>query len=308
LPLTETRPTKKWGRFPEKSAPGLYHGFVRRFMFNIRFWGTRGSLPSPGKDTLIFGGNTSCLELRAGEKTVIIDAGTGIRPLGKNLLLEHKKLDIYLFVTQTHLDHVMGFPMFPPLFVPETKLHIFGREGLKTSLFFLFKPEFWPINLDETPAQIDWNELRAGTKDEASVISLGGGLEVQILLLNHPTPTLGYRFEYEGKSIAVITDHEYEEATGSSDATLNFIKNAGIVIFDAPYTETEYRNGKVGWGHSFHEAALEVAKKAGVGQLFIFHHECSRKDDELLAFEEKHQKAAGNVKLTFAREGMTINA
>ncbi|MCL2833940.1 MAG: MBL fold metallo-hydrolase, partial [Treponema sp.] len=179
-------------------------------MLSVRFWGVRGSMPCPGPDTIVYGGNTACLEIRAGSRLVIIDAGTGIRPLGDQLLNSRYislPVDSDIFITHTHWDHIMGFPMFTPLYVSGSKLRIWGpvssdEDTLETIIGTQLSYKFWPVRLSELSASIEYAQIKETTLD------LGGSLKVITKYLNHPILCLGYRFEYEGKSIVTAYDHE----------------------------------------------------------------------------------------------------
>ncbi len=179
-------------------------------MFFVRFWGVRGSIPCPGPDTVKYGGNTTCLEIRADKRLIIIDLGTGAKPLADYLQANDSKqgpLDIDIFITHTHWDHIMGFPMFAPVFVPGTKLRIRGPvsyndDTLASIIGDQLSYRYWPIRQSELSAKIEYMELK-----EISV-DLGDGLKVRTKYLNHPILSLGYRFEYKGKSIVTAFDHE----------------------------------------------------------------------------------------------------
>jgi phosphoribosyl 1,2-cyclic phosphodiesterase len=302
-------------------------------MFFARFWGVRGSIPCPGKNTVEFGGNTSCIEIRAGEKVVIIDAGSGLKDLG-NYLLSHdmKKapLNADIFLTHTHLDHIIGFPMFAPLFVPGTRLRIWGpvlphEKSLESVLGNLMSYEYWPLKLSELSADLSFEQIRETTLD------LGSGLSVTTKYLNHSLVSLGYRFEYCGKSIASLYDNEpFEDLfadfreSGSfynEDAALNstgiaeieqeklagFYQHADIFICDSQYTRDEYENGRQHRGHSTDQQALLLARKAQVKKLVLFHHDPARTDKELRAVEKNNRGSVG-LQIMAAKEGMIVEA
>ena len=167
-------------------------------MFSIRFWGVRGSIPCPGRSTVQFGGNTSCLEIRVGKRLIVIDLGTGVKPLGDWLMgndFRNGPMDMDVFITHTHWDHIMGFPMFTPIFIPGTKLRIRGPvsyndDTLATIIGDQLSYRYWPVRQSELAAQIQYMELKETT------IDLGEGLKVTTKYLNHPILCLGYRFEY----------------------------------------------------------------------------------------------------------------
>ena len=179
-------------------------------MFSVTIWGDRGSMPTPGPDTAVFGGNTACIEVRCGERLIIIDAGSGIRPLGERLLREDLKkgpISADLFITHTHWDHIMGFPMFNPIYVPGTKLRIRGPisyedDSLEKVIGSQLSYRYWPVRQDELAAEIEYEQIKETT------IDLGDGILVSTKYLNHPILCLGYRIEYEGKSFVTVYDNE----------------------------------------------------------------------------------------------------
>ncbi|MDR0997528.1 MAG: MBL fold metallo-hydrolase, partial [Treponema sp.] len=281
-------------------------------MFSVRIWGDRGSIPCPGPDTVVFGGNTSCLEIRADQRLLIVDLGTGIKPLGDWLMANDFKkgpIDADVFVSHTHWDHIMGFPMFSPIFIPTTKLRIYSPvsfdedESLESIIGNQLSFRYWPVRLSELSARIEYIGLKQ------TFLDLGGGLTVTTKYLNHPLLCLGYRFEYQGRSIVTAFDTEpfrnifpadpqdpaYSEdaaregelaAREENDSILNFIRKADLLFYDTQYTIGEYAD-HLGWGHSYYEFALESALKAEVKKLVCFHHDPRRTDAELAALEEK---------------------
>ncbi|MDR2375630.1 MAG: MBL fold metallo-hydrolase [Treponema sp.] len=301
-------------------------------MFYTRFWGVRGSIPTPGPTTVLYGGNTACLEIRAGERLLIVDLGTGVKPFGDWLVANEIKkhpINADIFVTHTHWDHIMGFPMFTPIFVPGTRLKIWGSvsydgDTLEKVIGAQLSYRYWPVRLDELSAHIEYEELKQGSYD------LGGGLNLVTKYLNHPTLCLGYRFEYEGKSIVTAFDNEpfynlfttdkddpayNEEAAREGEQTaalenrrmLEFIKGADALVYDTSYTEDEYKS-HIGWGHSSYETAIGNSLKSGVKKLICFHHEPRRNDDELATLEAgfRERYASEPLEILMAREGMTV--
>jgi phosphoribosyl 1,2-cyclic phosphodiesterase len=305
-------------------------------MLSVRFWGVRGSIPCPGPATIVFGGNTSCLEVRADERLVIIDLGTGIKPLGDWLMVNDLKkgpIDTDIFLTHTHWDHIMGFPMFVPLFIPTTKLRIrgpvsFEDDTLESILSVQLSHKYWPIRLSELSAHIEYDQLKETTLD------LGGGLIVKTKYINHPVRCLGYRIEYGGKSIVTAYDHEpfsnlfptdpedpgYDEiaaeegeitAREENEKVLRFLLNADVLVHDCQYTTTEYKAGKQGWGHTSYEYAINAANKANVKKLILFHHDPNRTDEQLSSLEAGYQKRIKNktpMEIMMAKEGLLIEA
>ena len=303
-------------------------------MFSVCFWGVRGSIPCPGPDTVLFGGNTSCLEIRAGDRLVIIDSGTGIRLLGDQLITGNYikgPVDADVFITHTHWDHIMGFPMFTPLFIKTTKLRIRGpvsseEDTLESIIGTQLSYRYWPVRQSELAAKIDYDQIKETTLD------LGDGLKVSSKYLNHPILCLGYRFEYQGKVIITAYDHEpfrnlfpsdpadpsYDEdaaregeaaAKEENEKILHFFSGADILIHDAQYTTEEYQK-HLGWGHCSYELTIEEALKAKVKKLVFFHHEPKRTDKELINLEKDYQaKTSGTgLEVLMAREGLTLEA
>jgi ribonuclease BN (tRNA processing enzyme) len=283
----------------------------------------------------MFGGNTSCLEIRADERLIIIDLGTGIKPLGDWLMaheLQKGPIDSDVFISHTHWDHIMGFPMFTPIFVPTTKLRIYGPvsyedDTLESILGAQLSYRYWPVRLSELAAKIEYSQIKETTLD------LGRGLKVSTKYLNHPILCLGYRFEYQGKSIVTAYDTEpfrnvfptdpenpsYDEeaaregevvAREENEKLLRFFRGADVLIHDCQYTAREYIT-KLGWGHSSYENAINAAHKAGVGKLVFFHHDPNRTDQKLQELETYYRgRIQGKTKMEImmAREGLTIEA
>jgi ribonuclease BN (tRNA processing enzyme) len=284
----------------------------------------------------VFGGNTSCLEIRADRKLVIVDMGTGIRVLGDWLLENDAKeaaLDTDIFVTHTHWDHIMGFPLFAPLFMPTTKLRIHGpisyeNETLESIIGTQLSYRYWPVRLSDLSAHLEYDQIGETTLD------LGDGLKVTTKYLNHPVLCLGYRFEYQGKSIVTAYDTEpfrnlfptnpgesgYDEGAAregdraageANEKILRFMQNADVLIHDSQYTAGEYRAERMGWGHSSYEYAIGAAEKTKVKKLVLFHHDPHRTDQQLAAFETDFRElvtAKTGLDIIMAREGMTIEA
>jgi len=305
-------------------------------MFSVRFWGVRGSIPCPGRDTVEFGGNTACLEIRADKRIVIVDMGTGVRLLGDFLAANNPRtapLDIDIFLSHTHWDHIMGFPMFAPLFFPGSTMRIsgpvsFDDDSLESIISTQLSYKYWPIRHSELSAKIVYHELKETT------IDMGEGLTLKTKYLNHPILTLGYRFEYQGKTIVTVFDHEpfrnlfptnpddpnYDElsamegevtAKEENDKILNFYKGADILVHDAQYTDVESKK-HLGWGHSSYEYAIKAAGSVEVRKLVFFHHDPRSTDAQLQSLEGQYRnEAAGNklrIELIMAREGLVLEA
>lgn len=304
-------------------------------MFSVRIWGDRGSMPVPGPDTVAFGGNTACLEVRCGRRLIVIDAGSGVRGLGDWLVrneLKNGPIDADVFITHTHWDHIMGFPMFTPIYVPGTTLRIrgpvnFEDETLEQIIGAQLSYRYWPVRQDELAAKIRYESLKETELD------LGDGVVVKTKYLNHPVLCLGYRVEYEGKAFVTAYDHEpfinlfptdpadpdYDEAVAregeaaareENERVEAFFRGAELLVHDTQYTAKEYKAGKQGWGHSSYEHAINAANRAGVKRLLLFHHDPNRSDAELQELELFYQaKTRGRTSMAVdvAREGMTVN-
>ncbi len=273
----------------------------------IKFWGTRGSIPVPGKDTTTYGGNTTCVEitLRSG-RTVIIDAGTGIRSLGEKLAKEKKHYDIHLLITHIHWDHVLGFPFFSPIYDPASKISIDGHRTCLKGLRYTFDNKmgdgFFPIKFDDLKAEIKYLE-----KLPEGPLEIDGTL-IESIPLQHPQGGLGFRFREGEKILVFITDNELRDDAWEGrtpDEYAEFCKGADVLIHDSQYTPEEI-NSRRGWGHSDYRSAFELARKAGVGELILFHHDPPRTDAEVERIEracaELARKDSPGMKVKAARE------
>jgi phosphoribosyl 1,2-cyclic phosphodiesterase len=299
----------------------------------VRFWGVRGSIPSPGAITQKYGGNTACIEIRVGgrDRLIIVDAGSGIRSLGNSMMandLPKGPLQADIFLSHTHWDHIMGFPFFTPIYIPGSKLKVHGpvsfeEDPLEEVVGGQMKYRYFPINLGELASDIQYIRLK-----EDPAIDLGDGLSLTTKLLNHPITALGYRFEFAGKSVCTCYDTEpfrnlfitdpddpgYDEAMAVEGeevaaeqnlAVEQFFAGTDLLIYDAQYTEAEYAN-RINWGHTTIEYAIAAAQRAGVKRLALFHHDPDRADARLDELAEIYCLPAqpGITEVFFAREGM----
>ncbi|MBF8983146.1 MBL fold metallo-hydrolase [Lutibacter sp. B2] len=268
--------------------------------FSILFWGVRGSTPSMNKETMKFGGNTPCVQIKAGEKRLILDAGTGICQLGKMLMSQKEKIKAHIFISHMHWDHIQGIPFFLPFYQTENKFKFYGEKKNGTPfeqmIKDLMKTPYFPITWDEIKADCKFNEI-----DKDQYIHIDDDLTVKTLRLNHPNDSLGFRIAFKDKSCCYITDIEHSQSM--EEALIPFIENTDVLIYDANFTEQEYIHKK-GWGHSTWQKAVELAKKACVKKLILFHHDTYRCDEELEAIEVKAKEIYPD---TFAaKEGMKI--
>jgi len=281
----------------------------------VRFWGTRGSIAAPGNGTARFGGNTSCVEVRAAEGTVIVlDCGTGARELGLHLIRSMPSpMRLHLFIGHTHWDHIQGFPFFVPAFLPGAELNVYAPLGFQQSLEEAMSGQmeysYFPVKLRDLRSRIHFTELEEGFFRVGDVL-------VETQYLNHTAPTIAYRMTNGGASLAYVTDHEpfwrAEEGVlqhPGDQRHIAFMRGADLVIHDAQYTEEEYGQ-RVGWGHSTVEYATDVAMAAGAKRLALFHHDPSHDDPFMELFETgaraRVAAAGGSLDVFAAREGMEL--
>ena len=250
----------------------------------VRFFGTRGSIATPGPHTLRYGGNTSCIEVQSSAGTlVILDMGTGAAVLGRELMARGEPSRGHILISHTHWDHIQGIPFFSPLFVPGFEWDIYGprglHQGLRQTLAGQMQSTYFPVTLEQLGATIRYRELVEGRLRI-------GDIEVTCRYLNHPALTLGYRLEADGAALVYACDHEphsHALATGVGDFLgedrrhAEFLAGADLVVHDAQYLASEYPQ-KIGWGHSTIEYACAVARLAKVGQLALTHHDPMRDD------------------------------
>jgi phosphoribosyl 1,2-cyclic phosphodiesterase len=284
----------------------------------IQFWGTRGSIPSPGQKTVRYGGNTPCVEVRTeGGWLVILDAGTGIRELGRSLLERSNGTPVAgdVFLTHAHWDHIQGIPFFAPLFQRGNHFTIWGSESLQRSVDQVVRdqmsPVVFPVTFEELDARIDFQMIAAGAKRG------GTGYEVEAFEVHHPGGALGYRFTEPGSthSFVYVSDNElgapenYPGDPAWRQRFVEFVRGATVLVHDTTYTTEEYDHHH-GWGHSTFRDAVELALEAGVKALVLFHHEPRRTDDELdqridecRALVRSH---GGALQVMGAAEGLTL--
>ena len=291
----------------------------------LRFWGTRGSIATPGPCTTRYGGNTSCIELTeaSGEK-IVLDCGTGARLLGNQLLAASDgSVSATILLTHTHWDHIQGFPFFAPLFAQGNHFRVYGPEGAHLSLRDVLAGQmehhYFPVELDQLAARITYQDLGEGTHDIA-------GLKITAQQMNHPSPTLGYRIAGDGCTICYLSDHEpFYEAIwrdgaepGRLESILEpgdrrhaeFMQGADLVIHEAQYTPDEYP-AKEHWGHSTYSSVVKLAAAAGVRRLVLTHHDPSHDDVFMDAVEQLArglaQRLDSRLEVTCAYEGLEIS-
>ncbi len=285
----------------------------------LRFWGTRGSIAKAGAQTVRYGGNTSCVEVRSDAGTfAMIDCGTGAHGLGQALVEAHPEgpIDGHILITHTHWDHIQGFPFFAPLFREDSTWHVYGPRGFGSSLADTLSGQmqyaYFPVDLEQLDARVIFHDLVEGE-------FRAGDLRITAQYLNHPALTLGYRIEADDAVLVYASDHEPHERAladggtpcdgGGDGAHVAFLHDADLVIHDAQYRASEYPE-KVGWGHSTLEYAVDCAIAAGVRELALHHHDPLRDDDgvdEGLGMARARAAAAGSsLAIRAAAEGDEI--
>ena len=288
----------------------------------LTFWGTRGSIGVPGPDTVVYGGNTTCLEIAAGGETIILDAGTGIRALGMELA-RRMPVSCSIFISHTHWDHIQGLPFFVPLFVPGNTIKICGtfdpvhNKDLSEVLAAQMDYNYFPVRSAELLADITYLTLREG-----QTVALGD-VRVTPVIMNHPVISFGYKVSRGDRSVFFTGDHEdfaniyepgepfyeeYENIILQKRAQIaDFIRGADVLVSDCQYTEAEYPS-KVGWGHSTPSMAVALAEAAGVGRLILTHHEPTRTDAALTLFLEdiRERFKTTGIAIDMAREGQSV--
>ncbi|MCB2101065.1 MAG: MBL fold metallo-hydrolase [Rhodobacterales bacterium] len=271
--------------------------------FRLRFRGVRGSIAVPSPDHVRYGGNTSCIEVALGDHRLVLDAGTGIRELGQDLLRENVR-DVNILLTHTHWDHINGFPFFAPAYLPENRVriyagHLTGEENaLAAVLSTQMANPMFPVPLEAMQADLTLVDFRAG-----ETLHLFPDVEIPTAPLNHPNGATGYRINYDGRSLCYITDTEHKPG-GPDQRILELIKGADLVIYDSTYTQEEYKN-HVGWGHSTWNEGVRLCRAADVKRMAIFHHEPDHDD----AFMDALAAEAAAVwdGAFVAQEGMVID-
>ena len=275
-----------------------------------RVWGCRGSLAAPGADTIRYGGNTSCIEvvLESGEH-LILDAGTGMRPLG--VALEREPVDeLHVLLTHLHLDHLQGLGFFRPLFRPGVDVHLWGPaspvQSLADRIAIYLSPPLFPVRLADIPARLIFHD------EPEDAVNIGSAT-IRAAKVTHQGPTVGYRIEENGQSLVYLPDHEPSLGVELVDRAPDWIsgfdlaRRADVLFHDAQYGDDEYPR-HVGWGHSCIEHVMGFATKAEVGTVVLFHHDPYHSDEELEALLEQARALWPSEveRVCLAREGMTI--
>jgi phosphoribosyl 1,2-cyclic phosphodiesterase len=242
----------------------------------VKIWGCRGSIACPAPTHLKYGGNTTSLEVDVGGTKLLLDCGTGIRDLGKQMM-KHEQEHCHIFLTHTHWDHISGFPFFAPAFDKNRQFeimagHLKDKGGIRNILESQMDNPMFPVPLDAMQAKLSFTDFNAGDD-----LDLGlGGATVRTALLNHPNDATGYRIDFNGSSMCLITDTEHVDGE-LDENVLNLIEGADLVIYDSTYTEEEFPS-KVGWGHSTWDQGIKLCQEAGAKRLGIFHHDPEHDD------------------------------
>ncbi len=296
----------------------------------IKFWGVRGSIPSPGPKTVYYGGNTPCVEIQfPGKPRFILDAGSGIRELGKELLKSSEPVRAYIFISHFHWDHIQGLPFFKPAFKPNNQFIIYGCDepnvDLSQIISMQMNPTYFPLAIEDMQANMEFCTIQEKTFQVE-------GVEVRTKFLNHPGYALGYRFTFDGKSIVYISDNEpfdhplhsdgMNQKTSESIATrfekfvedmsgelVQFIDHADILIHDTQYFPDEYEEKRT-WGHSPLDYTVDIASRAKIKRLILFHHDPDHDDETINAMvrqgRELLKRNSNGIICEAAREGASI--
>ena len=289
----------------------------------IKFWGVRGSYPTPGAGTVKYGGNTASVEVQAGNRTIILDAGTGIIPLGRELARTKRAGEVLLLFSHLHHDHTQGFPFFVPAYMPNAKLHIYGPDGTHESMKNVLErnqsSETFPVGLRDMSSSKDIQAVRESqiiVWDEAGVrvAESANGLDDEAVIIRihrsyaHPGGVFIYRITWRGKSVVYATDTE--GYVGTDKRLVKFAKDADVLIHDAQYLDEHYWGqlegfpSTQGFGHSTVTMACDVAASAQTGQLILFHHDPAYSDDVLAGMERKAKSLFGEAQAAY--EGLEI--
>lgn len=275
-----------------------------KFESVLTFWGCRGSIPSPGIQTIVYGGNTSCVSVEYKNHLLIFDAGSGLRKLGQSLVTREDLETIKgsLFLTHTHWDHIQGLPFFIPAFQKDNRFVIYGERKMGNSLEAVLGEQmqgpFFPVEMDAFQADIDFHEVETNQK-----LEIQENIHVTPFRLIHPNAAVGYLLQIENVRLAYITDHEHQ-VHKLTNTILERVQGIDVLIHDAQYSRKEIENGKKGWGHSAWEDVVDLAITAKVKQLFLYHHDPEITDEQLNERQLLAQQRFPDTHI--AREGLKI--
>jgi phosphoribosyl 1,2-cyclic phosphodiesterase len=290
----------------------------------VKFWGTRGSVPTPGPDTVVYGGNTSCIEVQAGDETIILDAGTGIRLLGLDIVRRpNPPKTIHILISHTHWDHIQGFPFFAPAFSDKFDIHIHGSQGtghdIEKVLSFQMEDDYFPLSFLELSSSIAFHDI-------GEVPFSLGDVRVEFSFLNHPGLAMGYALLHDGKKVVYCPDVEPFRHNVLSDDTavdlkiqdyvqdldakvIELARDADCLLIDGTYTEEEYLTHP-GWGHSSFVDSIRVGAEANVRRIFLIHHDPGHDDAFLDGMLKKAQAFAAStgkpLECHLGREGLAL--
>ncbi|HZU84686.1 MAG TPA: MBL fold metallo-hydrolase [Polyangiaceae bacterium] len=278
---------------------------------HITFWGVRGSIPTPGPSTVGIGGNTSCVEVRAGKAILIFDGGTGLRLLGKKLLREGP-LTAHMFFSHVHWDHIQGFPFFEPAFVQGNVFHLYGGNNVSRTLEETLAGQMdhpnFPVHLTSMGATMTFRDLAEGERVRIDD-GLGGEVLVTNAKGNHPQGVFAFRVQHHDKTIVYATDTEHYPGR-IDDKLLELARGADVLIYDAQYTPEEYDGtggeaaSKKGWGHSTFEEGARLASASGARRLVLFHHDPVQSDAAVRSKEARARALFADV--VAAYEGLSL--
>jgi phosphoribosyl 1,2-cyclic phosphodiesterase len=285
----------------------------RPHLIEVRFWGVRGSIPTPGPSTAEIGGNTSCVEVRAGGRLIVFDAGTGLRLLGNALLKEKMSpVEAWIFFSHVHWDHIQGFPFFTPAFIRGNTIHLYGGHKaagtLEETLAGQMENPSFPVHLSDMGAKMTFHDVFEGEVVEIEAAAGDGGkIKITNTRGNHPNGVYAYRVDWGGKSVMYATDTEHYACVDPK--LLRLAKGVDVLIYDAQYTPEEYAGQtgggpKTGWGHSTFEAAADLAKAAGAKTLVLYHHDPGQDDRAVREKERRAKELFPGAVAAF--EGLTL--
>lgn len=289
--------------------------------FFVKFWGTRGSIPTPGHRTKTFGGNTACVEIRVDEVLFVCDGGSGLRELGLDLMARGSQPIVgHMLFSHTHWDHIQGFPFFVPAYIPSNTFYIYGTSAGDTRFFQLLsgqmQSDYFPVKFSELGAKIQARDLGDGTKEIDGVL-------VRCMPQKHQGPSFAFSLEKDGRKVVYATDHEFdlvlrnpEEVSRDPSALrliperfVEFVRGADLLISDGQYTDSEYAK-KVNFGHPRATTLVDVAIQGEVKQLAISHHDPMQSDEDvtakIAACRERAKAFRSNVTIFGAREGLEL--
>jgi phosphoribosyl 1,2-cyclic phosphodiesterase len=271
-------------------------------LMKVHFWGVRGSLPTPGRSTVRYGGNTSCVEVRINSRRLILDAGSGLAVMSAVTSKDHAPVSTDLLLSHTHFDHICGLPFYAPLFRPENEIRIWsgrlpggtpGEVALRASM----TPPLMPDMVSLIKAKVQYRDFEAG-----SVLDLGDHVTVRTATLRHPGGSVAYRIEWGGQVLVYATDTSHGDPE-VDDALRRLCQGAGLLIYDAMLTDAEFAS-RTGWGHSTWREGVRLADECGVSRLVLFHHAPYRDDNAVAAIAA--EAAAIRPGTIAAREGLEL--